>query len=59
MDLSALGLAAASLVALGYAVNDLASGISEAPQHWWSSAPLAGLVAAAALWALPRLRRPA
>jgi hypothetical protein len=33
-DLAALVLAAASLFALGYAVNDLANGITEVPRHW-------------------------
>jgi hypothetical protein len=56
-DLVALVLAAASLFALGYAVNDLANGITEVPQHWWSSAPVFGLGLALTLLVLPRLRR--
>jgi hypothetical protein len=56
-DLAALVLAAASLFALGYAVNDLANRITEVPQHWWSSAPVLGLGLALILWGLPRLRR--
>jgi hypothetical protein len=32
---------AVSLVLLDYTVNDLSSGVTELPQHWWSSgAPL-------------------
>jgi hypothetical protein len=54
-DLVAVVLGAVSLFALGYAVNDLADGITEVPHHWWSSAPLLGLGAALALWAAPRL----
>jgi hypothetical protein len=45
----AILLATASLVSLGYALNDLADGITEAPRHWWSAAPIAGLALAAAL----------
>jgi hypothetical protein len=56
-DLIAVLIGSAPLVAFGYAANDLANGIAEAPQHWWSSAPLLGLAAAAALWAVPRLHR--
>ena len=26
-----------SLVLLGYTVNDLSTGLTELPQHWWSS----------------------
>jgi hypothetical protein len=50
-------LAAISLFAFGYAVNDLANGIAEAPQHWWRSAPLLGVAAALGLWVGPRLYR--
>jgi hypothetical protein len=44
-----LAVGAGSLFALGYAVNDLANGFVEAPEHWWSSAPLLGLAAAVTL----------
>jgi hypothetical protein len=56
-DLIALLVGAASLFAFGYAVSDLANGVTEAPQHWWSSAPLLGLAAAVALSVGPRLYR--
>lgn len=46
---AAIGLAVASSVVLGYVINNLAHGITELLQHWWSTAPLLGLVLAAAL----------
>ena len=36
-------LAAISLLGLGYAVAELAGGVREVPQHWWSAPPLLGL----------------
>jgi hypothetical protein len=36
-------LAASSLFGLGYAVAELAGGLREVPQHWWSALPLFGL----------------
>ena len=56
-DVAAMLVGAASLFAFGSAVNDLANGITEMPQHWWNTAPLLGLGAALALWAGPRLHR--
>lgn len=43
----ALVALAVSLVALGYALNDLRSGLAEIPHHWWSSAAVAAVVASA------------
>lgn len=40
-------LAAISLLGLGYAVAELAGGVREVPQHWWSALPLLGLFLAA------------
>jgi len=41
---------AVSLVLLGYTVNDLSTGLTELPQHWWSSgAPLSVIASAAAV----------
>ena len=40
-------LAAISLFGLGYAVANLAGGVREVPQHWWSALPLLGLFLAA------------
>ena len=53
----ALILAAVSLFALGFAVNGLAGGVTELPRHWWSTAPVLGLVAAAAFGYAGRRRR--
>ena len=52
----AIALATVSVFALGYAVNGLAEGITELPRHWWSGAPLLGLVVAGTLAAIGRLR---
>lgn len=40
-------LAAISLFGLGYAVAELAGGVREVPQHWWSTLPLLGLLLSA------------
>lgn len=50
-------LAIVSVFALGYAINDLAGGISELPRHWWSTAPVLGLLVAVAIGATGRLRQ--
>lgn len=39
----AAGLATISLLGLGYAVAELAGGLREIPQHWWSTLALLGL----------------
>jgi hypothetical protein len=49
-------LAAGSLFALGYAVAGLADGIAELPRHWWSVAPLGGLLASLVLVLIARLQ---
>ena len=51
----ALSLAIASSFALGYAINDLSHGITELPQHWWSTAPALGLLVAALIGVALRL----
>ena len=51
---SAIVLGMVSLIALGYATNDLAGGITELPKHWWSMAPLLGLALAGGLGLLGR-----
>lgn len=56
LGLVAIGLAVASSFGLGYVINNLAGGITELPRHWWSTAPLLGLVLAAALGFAARLR---
>jgi hypothetical protein len=52
----AVVLAAVSMFALGYAVNGLAGGLTELPRHWWSTAPLLGLMGAGVLGAVSRFR---
>ena len=53
---SALFVAAVSIFALGYTVNGLADGITELPRHWWSTAPIVGLVLAVAIGFVGRTR---
>jgi hypothetical protein len=48
--------AAASLVAMGYATAELAGGVQDVHEHWWSAAPLV-VFALSALGAL-LIRRP-
>jgi predicted permease len=45
---------AVSLVVLGYTVNDLNSGLTELPQHWWSSGAAASVIASGAVALLTR-----
>ena len=51
----AFGLAIASSFALGYVINELTHGITELPQHWWSTAPALGLLVAALIGVALRL----
>ena len=39
-----LSLVVVSVFGAGYTLRDLARGISEAPSHWWSTAPWIGIV---------------
>ena len=50
-------LLAASLVLLGYVVNDLSNGVTEIHRHWWSTLPVALVVAAAGARAVVTHRR--
>jgi hypothetical protein len=52
---------AVSLVLLGFTLNDLATGLAELPQHWWSSGAAASVIACgcAALLTRNRPRREA
>ena len=43
------GVLAFALFALGYAVNDLQHGVVEVHEHWWSSAAVLLVIAAAGL----------
>jgi hypothetical protein len=49
---------AVSLVLLGYTLNDLSTGVTELPQHWWSSGAAVWVIASTAAALLTR-RRPA
>jgi hypothetical protein len=50
-----------SLALLGYTLNDLGTGLTELPQHWWSSGAAASVIATgcAAVVTRNRLRREA
>jgi hypothetical protein len=39
----------------GYTLRDLARGITEAPSHWWSTAPWIGIVLGVCLLVLARI----
>jgi hypothetical protein len=55
----AMTLAAVSLVAFGYALDDLAGGITEVAQHWWSTIPILGFAISGAMLLIARgLRSP-
>ena len=47
---------AVSLVLLGYTVNDLSTGLTELPQHWWSSGAALFVIASGAAVLLTRHR---
>jgi hypothetical protein len=60
--ISGLSLVVAGVFGAGYTVRDLARGITEAPSHWWSTAPWIGIVLGVGLLVLARIahgdRRP-
>jgi len=45
-----------SLVLLGYTLNDLGTGLTELPQHWWSSGAAASVIASGCAALLTRSR---
>jgi len=47
---------AVSLVLLGYTVNDLSTGLTELPQHWWSSGAALSVLASGAAALVTRYR---
>jgi hypothetical protein len=47
---------AVSLVLLGFTLNDLATGLAELPQHWWSSAAAVSVIACGCAVLLTRNR---
>lgn len=50
-----LSLVVAGVFGAGYTVRDLARGITEAPSHWWSTAPWIGIVLGVGLLVLARI----
>jgi hypothetical protein len=47
---------AVSLVLFGYTVNDLSTGLTELPQHWWSSGAAVSVIVSSAAALLTRHR---
>jgi predicted permease len=47
---------ALSLVLFGYTVNDLSTGLTELPQHWWSSGAAVSVIVSGAAALLTRHR---
>ena len=50
-----LSLVVAGVFGAGYTVRDLARGITEAPSHWWSTAPWIGIALGVGLLVLARI----
>jgi hypothetical protein len=50
-----LSLVVVGVFGAGYTVRDLARGITEAPSHWWSTAPWIGIVLGVGLRVLARI----
>jgi hypothetical protein len=50
-----LSLVVVSVFGAGYTLRDLARGITEAPSHWWSTAPWIGIVLGVGLLVLARV----
>lgn len=53
--ISGLSLVVVGVFGAGYTFRDLAKGISEAPSHWWSTAPWIGIVLGIGLLVLARI----
>jgi hypothetical protein len=49
-----LSLVVVGVFGAGYTLRDLARGITEAPSHWWSTAPWIGIVLGVGLLVLAR-----
>jgi hypothetical protein len=49
MIVTAVAIGAASLTAFVLAVPELAGGLRDVPQHWWSSIPVLGMASASTL----------
>jgi uncharacterized membrane protein YhiD involved in acid resistance len=58
--ISGLSLAVVGVFGAGYTFRDLAKGITEAPSHWWSTAPWIAIGLGVGLLVLARIsdRRP-
>jgi hypothetical protein len=58
--ISGLSLAVVGVFGVGYTFRDLAKGITEAPSHWWSTAPWIAIGLGVGLLVLARIsdRRP-
>ena len=52
--ISGLSLVVVGVFGAGYTLRDLARGITEAPSHWWSTAPWIGIVLGVGLLVLAR-----
>ena len=50
-----LSLVVVGVFGAGYTLRDLARGITEAPSHWWSTAPWIGIVLGVGLLVLARI----
>jgi len=50
-----LSLVVVGVFGAGYTLRDLARGITEAPSHWWSTAPWIGIVLGIGLLVLARI----
>jgi hypothetical protein len=50
-----LSLVMVGVFGAGYTGRDLARGITEAPSHWWSTAPWIGIVLGVGLLVLARI----
>jgi uncharacterized membrane protein YhiD involved in acid resistance len=55
MLIGGLSLVVVGVFGAGYTLRDLARGITEAPSHWWSTAPWIGIVLGVGLLMLARV----
>jgi hypothetical protein len=55
MLIGGLSLVVVGVFGAGYTLRDLARGITEAPSHWWSTAPWIGIVLGVGLLVLARI----
>jgi hypothetical protein len=55
VSIGGLSLVVVGVFGAGYTLRDLARGITEAPSHWWSTAPWIGIVLGVGLLVLARI----